>query len=87
MRKNKDRKLIDGLSLIANLKDELEDYHNFEKGIILTIVARNEADLDRIIKNNNDTLSSYTNGVIQLKMENFKLKEELSKLKGEKNEL
>lgn len=87
IRKNKERQLIDGVSLIANLKDELEDYHNFEKEIIMIIAARNEADLDHIIKNNNDTLASYSYGVTQLKKENFKLKEELAKLKGGKDEL
>lgn len=70
------------MSLIANIKDELENYHNFEKEIILTIAARNEADLDRIIKNNDDTLASFSYGVSELKRENFKLKEELAKLKG-----
>lgn len=87
IRKNKERQLIDGVSLIANLKDELEDYHNFEKEIIMIIAARNEADLDHIIKNNNDTLASYSYGVTKLKKENFKLKEELAKLKGGKDEL
>lgn len=87
MRRNKERKLIDGLSLIAELKDELENYHHFRDEIVLITIARNEADLDHIIKNNDDTLASYSYGVSELKRENFKLKEELAKLKGENNEL
>lgn len=31
MRRNKERLLIEGLSLIANLKDELEDYHKIKE--------------------------------------------------------
>lgn len=87
MRRNKERKLIDGLSLIAELKDELENYHHFRDEIVLITIARNEADLDHIIKNKDITLSAYAHSACELKKENFALKKELAKLKGETDEL
>lgn len=87
MNQNKEEQLINGLSLIAKLKDELEDYHYFRKEILMITLARNEADLDHIIKNDDEQLSASAYCVCQLKKENFALKKELAKLKGETDEL
>lgn len=81
MRKNKERQLIDGLVLIANLKDELEDYHYFYKQIRMIIVSENVDNMANIIANKNEDLGFLANYVYRLKVENLKLKEELTKLK------
>lgn len=87
MNQNKEEQLIKGLSLIAKLKDELEDYHYFKNEVLMVTLARNEADLDIIIKNRDEQLSACVYILCELKKENFALKKELAKLKGETDEL
>lgn len=87
MRKNREQTLIDGLALIANLKDELEDYHYFSKQIKMIVVAEKADNLSCVLANENDDLRLLTNYVYELKKESWKLKEKIEKLKGGTDEL
>lgn len=87
MRRNKERKLIDGLSLIANLKDELELHHEFVFYVKTLLLAGSEEELNNLLKFRDEDLGYYVEFLYRLKMENFKLKEELAKLKGGTDEL
>lgn len=87
MRKNKERQLINGLSLIANLKDELELHHEFVFYVKTLVLAGSEEELNNLFKFRDENLGYYLDFLHRLKIENFKLKKELIELKEGNNEL
>lgn len=87
MRRNKERKLIDGLALIANLKDELELHHEFVFYVKTILVSMSEEELNTLLKFRDEELGFWIGLLYKLKKENWELKEELAKLKGGDNEL